>query len=66
MGRRKKLVVVNLRSGDSYSGRTTSNLCTREFLESKYDEALSETRPTTLYADNTIYHVERIQRLFEE
>ncbi|KAL6240326.1 hypothetical protein RBB50_012764 [Rhinocladiella similis] len=32
-----------------------------------YNEAaLSETRPTTLYAPNTFYQVERIQRLFEE
>jgi len=59
-------MTVNLRSGDSYSGRTVNNVCTKEFLENKYDEALSETRPTTLYAENTIYYVERIQRLFEE
>jgi hypothetical protein len=66
MPRRKKLTLVNLRSGDAYTGRTASNVCTQEFLEDKYDEALLESRPTTLYADKTIYHVERIQRLFEE
>ncbi|KAK4934372.1 hypothetical protein LTR10_024348 [Elasticomyces elasticus] len=66
MPRRKKSTVVNLRSGESYSGRTASNVCPRDLLEQKYDEALSETRPTTLYAENTVYHVERIQRLFEE
>ncbi|KIV81298.1 hypothetical protein PV11_03493 [Exophiala sideris] len=66
MPRRKKSTVVNLRSGESYSGRTASNVCPRDLLEQKYDEALSETRPTTLYAENTIYHVERIQRLFKE
>jgi hypothetical protein len=58
--------VINIGPGDSYPGRTASNVCPRDLLAQKYYEALSETRPTTLYAENTIYHVERIQRLFEE
>jgi hypothetical protein len=66
MPRRKKSTVVNLRSGELYSGRTANNVCPRDLLEQKYNEALSETRPTTLYAENTIYHVERNLRLFEE
>ena len=66
MPRHKKLTTVNLSSGVSYSSHSISHVCTREFLDHKYHEALSETRPTTLYAENTIYHVERIQRLFEE
>ena len=66
MGRRKTLNVVQLQSGGSYQGRSSNNLCTREFLENKYDEAVSEIRPTTLYADTTAYHVGRIKRLFEE
>ncbi|KAL6240254.1 hypothetical protein RBB50_012849 [Rhinocladiella similis] len=66
MPRRKKLTTVNLSSGGSYSSHTTEDVCTLDDLARKYEEALSETRPTTLYAPNTIYHVERIQRLFEE
>lgn len=66
MGRRKALRVVQLQSGGSYEERSSNNLCTQEFLQKKYDEALSETRPTTLYADSTTYHLERIERLFKE
>ncbi|KAK5312400.1 hypothetical protein LTR93_011344 [Exophiala xenobiotica] len=44
MPRRKKLTVVNLRLGESYSGRTASNVCPRDLLEQKYDEALSGNR----------------------
>ncbi|KIW36296.1 hypothetical protein, variant 3 [Exophiala oligosperma] len=66
MPRRKKLTTVNLSSGDSYFSHTSEDVCTLDGLARKYEEALSETRPTTLYAPNTIYHVERIQRLFEE
>ena len=66
MGRRKTLHVVELQSGVSYHERTSNNLCTREFLEKKYDEAVSEVRPSTLYADTTTYHVDRIKSLFEE
>jgi hypothetical protein len=66
MPRRTKLTRVGLSSGGSYSSHTVNQVCTREFLDHKYHEALSETRPTTLYAEKTIYHVERIQRLFKE
>ncbi|KAJ9607050.1 hypothetical protein H2200_008122 [Cladophialophora chaetospira] len=66
MPRRKKTIAVHLPSGDTYAGHTDQHVCTRRYLEDKYDEALSQTRPTTLYAEKTIYHVERIQRLFEE
>ena len=54
MGRRK----ASVQSGGSSS--------TREFLQKRYTEALSETRPTTLYAESTTYHVKRIERLFKE
>jgi hypothetical protein len=53
MGRRK----ASVQSGGSP---------TREFLQKRYTEALSETRPTTLYAESTTYHVKRIERLFKE
>lgn len=66
MPRRKKLTTVNLSSGGSYSSHTTDDVCTLDVLARKYEEALLETRPTTLYAPNTIYHVDRLQRLFEE
>jgi hypothetical protein len=66
MGRRKTFSEVPLLSGGSYQGRSSNGICTREFLEKKYKEALSAVRPTTLYAETTIYHVDRITRLFEE
>ena len=66
MPRRKRTTTVQLPSGDTYAGHTDQHVCTRRFLEDKYDEALSQNRPTTLYAEKTIYHVERLQRLFEE
>ncbi|KAJ9609280.1 hypothetical protein H2204_015587 [Knufia peltigerae] len=66
MPRRKKLITVNLSSGGLYSSHTTDDVCTLDVLARKYEEALLETRPTTLYAPNTIYHVDRLQRLFEE
>ncbi|KAJ9601853.1 hypothetical protein H2200_013662 [Cladophialophora chaetospira] len=66
MPRRKKTTTVHLPSGDHYAGHTDQDVCTRRFLEDKYDEALSQNRPTTLYADKIVYHVERLQRLFEE
>jgi len=66
MGRRKTFGEAQLQSGGFYQGRSSNNLCTREFLEKKFDKAVSEIRPTTLYADTTTYHVDRIKRLFEE
>lgn len=66
MGRRKTSCVVQLPSGDSYEGRSSTNLCTREFLQQKLDKAVLEPRPTTLYADTTIFHVDRIKGLFTE
>ena len=66
MPRRKRTTTVHLPSGDTYAGHTDQHVCTRRYLEDKYEEALSQTRPTTLYAEKTIYHVERLQRLFEE
>jgi hypothetical protein len=66
MGRRKTFATVQLESGGSYQGRSSDNLCTREFLEKKQDEAVSEIRPTTLYEDTTTYHINRIERLFKE
>jgi hypothetical protein len=66
MGRRKIPQVVNLDSGESYLGRSAANVCSRDFLEGKYQEALSAVRPVTLYADSTLHHVNRIRALFEE
>jgi hypothetical protein len=64
MGRRKAPCVVQLKSGGFYERRSSTNLCPREFFQNKFDEAVLETRPTTLYADTTIYHVNRIKGLF--
>lgn len=66
MGRRKIPHVVKLNSGESYLGRSSANLCPRDFLEGKYQEALGAIRPVTLYADSTLHHVDRIRALFEE
>jgi hypothetical protein len=66
MGRRKALCTVPLQSGGSYDGWSSTDLCSRDFLQQKYDQALSDPRPTTLYADTTTYHVKRIESLFTE
>ena len=66
MGRRKALRTIQLQSGGSYKGRSSIDLCTREFLQQKYDQAITAPRPTTLYADTTMYHVNRIENLFTE
>jgi len=66
MGRRKAACVVQLPSGASYEGRSSSNVCDKELLQQKFDQAVQETRPTTFYAETTVYHVDRIKRLFEE
>jgi hypothetical protein len=66
MGRRKALRTIQLQSGGSYKGRSSTDLCSREFLQQKYDQAISAPHPTTLYADSTMYHVNRIENLFTE
>jgi hypothetical protein len=66
MGRRMAPCVVQLESGGSHEGRSSNSLCLREFLQNKFDEAALETRPTTLDADTTIYHVDHIKGLFTE
>jgi hypothetical protein len=66
MGRRKIFNTVHLPSGASCQGRSSNNLCTREFLEKKYDDAVSEIRFTISYADIISYHIDRVKRLFEE
>lgn len=55
-----------LRSGGSIQRRPSIDQCTREFLEQEYTNAVRETRPTTLHADNTVNHVDRIKGLWEK
>jgi len=64
MGRRKVPCVVQLQSAGTYEGQTPENVCSLELLQQKYDQAVAEPDPTRLYEDTTIYHVERIKRLF--
>lgn len=66
MGRWKIPYIVKLDSSELYLGRSSTNLYPRDFLESKYEEAIAAVRPVTLYADSTLYHVDRIRALFEE
>jgi hypothetical protein len=66
MGRRKTFKTVHLPSGASCQGLSSTDLCTREFLEEKYNQAASEIRPATFYEDTTTYHINRIKRLFKE
>lgn len=60
MPRQKKLITINLSSGGSYFSYTSDNVYTLNNLTRKYEKALLETHPITLYAPNTIYHVKRI------
>jgi hypothetical protein len=66
MGRRKTACVVQLPSEDSYESRSSTNLCSREFLQQKFNQAALERRPTTLYEGTTLYHIDRIKGLFTE
>jgi hypothetical protein len=66
MGRRKVLGTVTLQSGGSYTGWSDAGVCSLEFLQQKYDQALTETRATTLYADTTKCHIERMEKLWTE
>jgi hypothetical protein len=66
MGRRKAAAcVVKLSCGASYQG-STPNVCSKEFLQEKFNEAVLGAHPTTLYANTTVYQVDRIKSLFEE
>lgn len=66
IGRQKARCVILLQSEGSYEGWSSANVCTREFLQQKYDQAVSQPHLTKLYADTTIYHVNRIKDLFLE
>ncbi|QKX63180.1 uncharacterized protein TRUGW13939_10349 [Talaromyces rugulosus] len=66
MGRRKALCTIPLQSGGSYESLSSIDICTKDFLQQKYDQSLSEPHQTTLYADTTIGHINRIETLFTE
>jgi hypothetical protein len=66
MGRQKTLCTVQLQSAGTYKGWSSTDLCSRDFLQQKYDQALSELRSTTLYAETTVSHLNRIANLFTE
>jgi hypothetical protein len=66
MGRRKILETVTLQSGGSYTGWSASGVCSRELLQQKYDQALTETHATTLYAETTECHIKRMEKLWTE
>ncbi|QGA17395.1 hypothetical protein EYB26_005066 [Talaromyces marneffei] len=66
MGRRKILGTVTLQSGGSYTGWSASGVCSREVLQQKFDQALTETRATTLYAETTKCHIERMEKFWTE
>jgi hypothetical protein len=66
MGRRKILGTVTLQSGGSYTGWSASGVCSREVLQQKFDQALTETRATTLYAETTKCHIERLEKFWTE
>jgi hypothetical protein len=66
MGRRKVLGTVTLQSGGSYTGWSAAGVCSREILQQKYDQALTQTRAITLYAETTECHIKRMEKLFTE
>jgi hypothetical protein len=66
MGRRKILETVTLQSGGSYTGWSASGVCSREVLQQKFDQALTETRATTLYAETTECHIKRMEKFWTE
>ncbi|KAJ9601862.1 hypothetical protein H2200_013635 [Cladophialophora chaetospira] len=65
MGRRKTLQTLQLASGVAFLGESSDNLCTQERLNDIYNQALSQVRPTTLYAVSTEYQIDRIKGHFE-
>ncbi|KAE8547697.1 hypothetical protein EYB25_009490 [Talaromyces marneffei] len=52
--------------GGSYTGWSASGVCSREVLQQKFDQALTETRATTLYAETTKCHIERMEKFWTE
>lgn len=66
MGRRKILGTVTLQLEGLYIGWSASGVCSREVLQQKFDQALTETRATTLYAEITKCHIERMEKFWTE